>query len=80
MLSQFLGAWGEDFTVALKVKESSVPARRISAPDRLGIEPGDEIIVTPWTMSATATAILHLNAIPVFADIDPETFNLIRNR
>ena len=42
----------------------------------LGIEPGDEIIVTPWTMCASATAIMHWNAIPVFADIDPETFCL----
>ncbi|MEN8678020.1 MAG: DegT/DnrJ/EryC1/StrS family aminotransferase, partial [Alteriqipengyuania sp.] len=30
----------------------------------------------PWTMSATAMAILHWNAIPVFADIDRETFNI----
>jgi dTDP-4-amino-4,6-dideoxygalactose transaminase len=42
----------------------------------IGIEPGDEVIVTPWTMCASATAILHWNAIPVFADIEPETFNL----
>ncbi|MDC0487147.1 DegT/DnrJ/EryC1/StrS family aminotransferase [Amylibacter sp.] len=42
----------------------------------IGIEPGDEVIVTTWTMCATATAILHWNAIPVFADIDPLTFNL----
>ena len=42
----------------------------------IGIEPGDEVIVTPWTMCATATAILHWNAIPVFADIDPLTFNI----
>ena len=42
----------------------------------IGLEPGDEVIVTPWTMVATATAILHWNAIPVFADIDPKTFNL----
>lgn len=42
----------------------------------IGIEPGDEIVTTPWTMSATAMAILHWNAIPVFADIDPETFNI----
>ena len=42
----------------------------------IGVEPGDEIIVTPWTMSATAMAILHWNAIPVFADIDRETFNI----
>ena len=42
----------------------------------LDIEPGDEIIVSPWTMTASATAILHWNAIPVFADIEQETFNL----
>lgn len=48
----------------------------IAAVGAIGIQPGDEIIVTPWTMSATATAIVHWNAIPVFADIDPETYNL----
>ncbi|MDJ0978400.1 MAG: DegT/DnrJ/EryC1/StrS family aminotransferase [Erythrobacter sp.] len=42
----------------------------------LDIEPGDEIITTPWTMSATAMAILHWNAIPVFADIDRASFNI----
>ena len=45
----------------------------------IGLEPGDEVIVTPWTMVATATAILHWNAIPVFADIDPQTFNIDPN-
>ena len=35
----------------------------------LDIEPGDEIILSPWTMSACATSILMWNAIPVFADI-----------
>ena len=33
----------------------------------LDINPGDEIIVSPWTFCATATAILHWNAIPIFA-------------
>ena len=42
----------------------------------IDIEPGDEIIVTPWTMVATATSILQWNAIPVFVDIDEETFNI----
>ena len=42
----------------------------------IGIEPGDEVILSPWTMSACAISILHWNAIPVFADIDPETFNI----
>src|SRR5438034_6869648 len=48
----------------------------IAAVGAIGIEPGDEVIVSPWTMSASATAILHWNAIPVFADIEPETFCL----
>ena len=42
----------------------------------IDIEPGDEIIVTPWTMVATATAILQWNAIPIFVDIDENTFNI----
>src|SRR5262245_8166891 len=37
---------------------------------------GDEVILPPTTMCATATAVLCNNAIPVFADIDPRTFNL----
>ena len=40
------------------------------------LKPGDEIITTPWTMSATAMSILHFNAIPIFCDIDPNTFNI----
>ena len=48
----------------------------IAAVGAIGIQPGDEVIVTPWTMCASATAILHWNAIPVFADIDPTTFCL----
>jgi len=46
----------------------------VCAVGALDISPGDEIIVSPWTMCATATSILHWNAIPVFADIDPKTF------
>ncbi len=48
----------------------------VCAVGALGLEPGDEVITSPWTMAATATSILHWNAIPVFADIDPLTFNL----
>ena len=42
----------------------------------IGVEPGDEIILSPWTMSACAMSILHWNCIPIFADIDPQTFNI----
>ena len=41
-----------------------------------GIPAGSEVIVPPYTFLATATAVVEANAVPVFADIDLETFNL----
>ncbi len=40
----------------------------------VGIEPGDEVIIPAFTFWATAAAVLHHNAIPVFVDIDPVTY------
>lgn len=40
------------------------------------IGPGDEVIVSPYTWGSTVGCILHQNAIPVFVDIDPKTFNI----
>ncbi len=42
----------------------------------LGVEPGDEVIVPPYTMSATAAAVVLAGAVPVFADIEDETYGL----
>jgi len=64
------------FGVKHAVTVNSWTSGLIAAVGAIGIQPGDEVIVTPWTMCASATAILHWNAIPVFADIDPVTFCL----
>ncbi len=93
VLSQYLGAWHEDFYGGPKVRQfeqccesfwevkhaiavNSLTSGLIAAVGALEISPGDEVIVSPWTMCATATAVLHWNAIPVFADIEKDTFNL----
>ena len=41
-----------------------------------GVRAEDEVIVPPYTFVATATAVIEANAVPVFADIDLNTFNL----
>ncbi|MBD3192417.1 MAG: aminotransferase class V-fold PLP-dependent enzyme [Candidatus Heimdallarchaeota archaeon] len=42
----------------------------------LGIQPGDEVITTAFTFVASSNSILFNGAIPIFADIDPETYNI----
>ena len=66
----------ERFGVRHVVSVNSWTSGLVAAVGAIGIAPGDEVIVTPWTMVATATAILHWNGIPVFVDIDRDTFNL----
>ncbi len=41
-----------------------------------GVGAGDEVIVTPLTMAATGLVVFHVNAVPIFADVDPDTFTI----
>ncbi|MEZ4901432.1 MAG: DegT/DnrJ/EryC1/StrS family aminotransferase [Spirosomataceae bacterium] len=41
-----------------------------------GVKPGDEVIVPPYTFIATASTVIEANCIPVFVDIDPDTYNI----
>ena len=73
---QFERKLADYFGVKHAVVVNSWTSGLVCALGAIGLEPGDEVIVTPWTMCASATAILHWNALPVFADIDRNSFNI----
>ena len=68
--------WSAYFGCKHAVAMNSATSGLYAAVGAAGIGPGDEVIVSPYTMSASATAALAYGGIPVFADIDPETFCL----
>ena len=72
----FEEAWCERFGVKHTVSVNSNTSGLMAAMGAVGVSPGDEVIVPPTTMSATAMAPLIYGGIPVFADLDPETFCL----
>lgn len=68
--AQFIGGGVEAVSV------NSATAGLHLALEALGIGPGDRVLTTPYTFTATAEVVRYLGAEPVFADIDPRTFNL----
>lgn len=68
--------WADYFGVKHAVTVNSATSGLYAAVGAAGVGPGDEVIVSPYTMAASATAALVYGAIPVFADIDPDIFCL----
>jgi perosamine synthetase len=76
MLRRFEQAWAERAGVAHAVACSSGTAGLHACFHAMGLGPGDEVIVPSFSFVASANAILFTGATPVFAEVDPLTFNL----
>jgi perosamine synthetase len=72
----FESAWADYVSVKHAVTVNSNTSGLIAAMGAVGIQPGDEVIVSPYTMSASAIAPVVYGGVPVFADIDPNDFCL----
>ena len=74
MVARFEIAFAEKFGVGFAISHNSGSGTMISALLAGGIGPGDEVIVPALTAAATAFVVIECGAVPVFADIDSDTF------
>jgi len=72
----FQKEFAREFTVKHALATSNCTTGMHAATQAMGIKAGDEVIVTPITFIATSLVILKEGAKPVYADIDPKTFNI----
>lgn len=79
-VSEFERKFAEFHGVKSGVAVSSGTAALHVALAVAGIGPGDEVIVPAHTFLATATSVLHQNAIPIFVDIELDTYNIDPNK
>jgi dTDP-4-amino-4,6-dideoxygalactose transaminase len=73
---QFEAAFAEAVGARHAIAVNSCTAAMHLALEAIGLQPGDEVITTPYTFAATAEVVRYFDARPVFVDIDPRTFNL----
>lgn len=76
MVDQFEKALCDFLGVKHAVAVSNGTAALHAACHAAGIGPGDEVITTAMTFAASANAVLYCGGTPVFADIDPKTWNI----
>ncbi|MGY8992193.1 MAG: DegT/DnrJ/EryC1/StrS family aminotransferase, partial [Rhodospirillales bacterium] len=72
----FEADWAAAYQAKHAISVNSCTSGLYAAVGAAGIGPGDEVIVSPYTMSASATAAIIFNGVPIFADIDPNLYCL----
>ncbi len=73
---EFEDAWAQEYGFKHAISVNSWTSGLTVAAGAIGIEPGDEVVCPPYTMSATSTSVMFYGGGPVFADIDPITYCL----
>jgi len=68
--------WADSYQAKHGISVNSCTSGLYAAVGAAGVGPGDEVIVSPYSMVASVTAAIAFNAVPVFADIDPKNFCL----
>lgn len=68
--------WAESFLVKHAIAVNSATSGLMAAAFAIGLKPGDRFLCPALTMSATAAAPMFTGAVPVFADVDYDTFGL----
>lgn len=75
-VQSFEKSWAAAFGIKYAITVNSNTSGLFTAIGACGIKPGDEVIVSPYTMSASALAPIIYGAVPVFADVDYDNFGL----
>src|ERR1043165_627446 len=73
---QFESDWAQAFGIKHAISVNSNTSGLFAAVGALGINAGDEVIVSPYSMSASALAPVIYGAVPVFADVDYDNYGL----
>lgn len=76
MMKRFETAFKDRFGAEHAISFVNGTATMHAALEAIDIRPGDEVIVPPLTMSSTSFAVIQANATPIFADVDPDTFQI----